>query len=49
MCPTPTPRERLPAIAGYLERAAPDPGLDALATEWERLDEGALRCRGAGR
>lgn len=45
-CPTPTARARLEAIAGYLEAAPPAAGLDALATEWERLDDGARACRG---
>lgn len=44
-CPTPTPTPRLEVIADYLEHADPSPGLDALATEWERLDEGARAAR----
>lgn len=46
LAPAPTPPDRLRAIADYLERAAPDPGLDVLATEWERLDEGARILKG---
>ncbi|MEW5422635.1 hypothetical protein [Amorphus sp. 3PC139-8] len=46
LCPAPTPPDRLRAIADYLERAQPDPGLDVLATEWERLDDGVRILRG---
>jgi hypothetical protein len=46
VCPAPTAGAVLPAIADYLDRAADDPGLDALASEWERLDEGARIARG---
>lgn len=45
ICPWPTPRPKLEIIADYLNRAPADPGLDTLATEWERLDEGARICR----
>jgi hypothetical protein len=43
-CPFPTPRPKLEAIVSYLERAAPDPGLDTLAVEFERLNDGAIIC-----
>ncbi|WP_157928942.1 hypothetical protein [Pararhizobium haloflavum] len=46
VCPTQTPDSRLVAIAEYLEVAPADPGLDTLATEWERLDAGARGCEG---
>lgn len=45
-CPTPTDVERMKRIATYLETAPPGPGLDAIATEWERLDAAARKCRG---
>jgi len=45
ICPTPTPDDKAGAIAGYLEAAPPAAGLDTLATEWERLDDGARVCR----
>lgn len=48
VCPTPTDVERMKQIATYLETTLPGPGLDALATEWERLDAAARTCR-AGR
>jgi hypothetical protein len=35
-------------IATYLETAPPGPGLDAIGTEWERLDAAARKCRGDG-
>ena len=44
-CPTPTAQGRLAAIAAYLGAAPAGAGLDALATEWERLDEAARACR----
>jgi hypothetical protein len=49
VCPTPTPQTLYDDIAGEIERgikagAAPD----ALATEWERLNNGAQIC-GEGR
>ncbi|SPL65330.1 hypothetical protein OHAE_1197 [Ochrobactrum soli] len=44
-CPAPTPASRQQAILDYLEQAAPSKDLDVLATEWERLDEGARRAR----
>jgi hypothetical protein len=46
VCPAPTAPAKLGAILTYLEKASSDPGLDALATEWERLDEGARVSRG---
>lgn len=46
VCPSPTTPAKLGTILTYLEHASPDPGLDALATEWERLDEGARVSRG---
>ena len=46
VCPAPTPPARLEAIADFLEVAPPSPGLDVLATEWERLDQGARKARG---
>lgn len=45
-CPAPTAPAKMAAILTYLEKASPDPGLNALATEWERLDEGARVSRG---
>lgn len=45
ICPAPTPAAKLAPIAAYLEKAGPDDGLDVLATEWERLDEGARLVR----
>ena len=44
-CPTQTDDAKAERIADYLEMALPDPGLDALATEWERLNDGAGTCR----
>lgn len=44
-CPTPTDDTKAGKIATYLEVATEDPGLDVLATEWERLDNGARICR----
>lgn len=46
VCPSPTPPSRIRAILDYLERAPSDAGLDALAMEWERLDEGARVAKG---
>lgn len=46
--PLPTPPDKLQSIANYLEKAPADPGLDVLATEWERLDEGVRIARGKG-
>lgn len=46
VCPLPTPRPRLEAILEYLEGAEPSAGLNVLATEWERLDEGVRKARG---
>lgn len=46
-CPTPSSAEKLRAIEAEIEaaiRAGAAP--DALATEWERLDEAARICRG---
>lgn len=47
-CPTPTDRARLMKIeveiVGAIKAGA---SIDALAAEWERLDEGARKCRGA--
>ena len=45
VCPWPTPRAKLEVISDYLDRAPADKGLDTLATEWERLDNGATICR----
>ncbi len=45
MCPTPTDGSKAAKIATYLEGAKPDPNLDVLATEWERLDDGSRSCR----
>jgi hypothetical protein len=45
ICPMPTPPDRLEAIAEYLDTAQPSRGLDVLATEWERLDEGVRKAR----
>lgn len=46
VCPTPTPGSVKSKIADELE-AAINQGVppDVLAAEWERLDEGASRCR----
>jgi hypothetical protein len=45
-CPTPTSNQKIESIAAYLKKAeATDSGLNTLATEWERLDEGARVCR----
>lgn len=44
-CPTPTSGEKVERVAAYLERTKPDANLDVLATEWERLDDGARTCR----
>ncbi|WKC25129.1 hypothetical protein QTJ18_14165 [Rhizobium sp. SSA_523] len=46
VCPAPTSAAKQQAILRYLEGAEPSPDLDALATEWERLDEGARKARG---
>lgn len=46
VCPAPTPPGLLAAILAHLESAPPSAGLDALATEWERLDEGVRKARG---
>jgi len=45
LCPAPTPPARLATILQYLETAPPSDGLDVLATEWERLDDGARKAR----
>lgn len=46
-CPTPTPVKSLPAIERELVAAiAAGAAPDTLATEWERLDEGARKCAG---
>lgn len=45
VCPMPTPQAKLRLIADYLSDAPPSKGLDTLATEWERLDEGARKAR----
>ncbi|KAB2762450.1 hypothetical protein F9L00_09025 [Brucella anthropi] len=45
VCPAPTPTARQKAILDYLDKAAPSTGLDVLATEWERLDEGVRKAR----
>ena len=45
ICPTPTDDIKSGKIADYLEKATPDPGLDTLSTEWERLDDGSRTCR----
>jgi hypothetical protein len=44
-CPAQTDDAKAERILGYLEKALPDPGLDTLATEWERLNDGAGVCR----
>lgn len=44
-CPTETTDHKALAIAGFLERSQADPGLDVLAVEWERLNDGARICR----
>lgn len=46
VCPMPTPATKLELILEYLETSPPSAGLNALATEWERLDEGVRRARG---
>jgi len=45
VCPAPTPTARQKAILDYLVKAAPSTGLDVLATEWKRLDEGVRKAR----
>lgn len=47
ICPSPSrlSREQLLQIADALESFT-HPGLDRLATEWERLDQAARICRG---
>src|SRR5690242_17761257 len=45
VCRTPTPGSNAAKIATYLEVAKPDPNLNVLAMEWERLDHGARSCR----
>lgn len=45
-CPTPTDGKKKATIAKYLDKAVPDPGLDTLSTEWERLNDGSQICRG---
>lgn len=48
-CPTPTPAMKLNAIADELAALAARgdiAAVDVLASEWERLDEGARTCRG---
>jgi hypothetical protein len=45
-CPTPTEAAKLRVIEAELERAIKaGASPDALATEWERLDEAARICR----
>jgi hypothetical protein len=44
-CPTQTSAAGQAAILGYLDKAAPDKGLDTLATEWERLNDASGVCR----
>lgn len=44
-CPTPTPDPVRLRIAEALETLPSSAGIDVLATEWERLDEGSRRCR----
>ena len=47
MCPTPTPGTKLARIEVELDRAiAAKLAPEVLATEWERLDEAARKCRG---
>lgn len=47
LCPTPTSAARLGKIAGEIDRAvAASVSPDVLATEWERLDAAARKCRG---
>lgn len=45
VCPAPTTTVKAKTILHYLETAPPSIALDVLATEWERLDEGARRVR----
>jgi hypothetical protein len=47
ICPTPTPGSKITIIASELE-AAINAGVppDTLAAEWERLQEGAMSCKG---
>lgn len=50
-CPRPTAEKQKAAILAGLESldaAGMIDRVDALATEWERLDDGAIKCRGAG-
>ena len=49
VCPAPTTVVRQKAILRYLESAPPSSDLDVLATEWERLDDGARKARGSGK
>lgn len=44
-CPMPTTRQKSLAIASYIDAAPPGAGLDVIATEWERLNDGAVICR----
>jgi hypothetical protein len=44
-CPTQTDDVMAERIAEYIDKAPPDPGLDTLASEWERLNDGAGVCR----
>lgn len=48
-CPKSTGKDKLLAIALYLETAPESPGLDLLATEWERLNDGAKSCKAAAK
>ena len=45
ICSAPTPRGKLQRIAAEIE-AVPAGSVDTLATEWERHDDWARKCRG---
>lgn len=50
-CPRPTAEKQKAAILAELESldaAGMIARVDTLATEWERLDDGAKKCKGAG-
>lgn len=46
VCSMPTPREKLQRIMAEIE-AVPAGSVDTLATEWERHDDWARKCRGS--
>ncbi len=48
LCPTPSQlsSSQLDAVAEALERGPSSPGLDLLATEYERLNDASKVCRG---